>query len=92
MCAGRPSSTGRPACHPTAVYHTPPGACGTQVGVAVTPKRNVRMGPLWDLCAQAATDHGETMTAFVERALEAELRRVNTQALCAEVATTRPAE
>lgn len=55
-------------------------------GMAVTPKRNVRMGATWDLCAQAAADHGETMTAFVERALEAELRRVNTADLKAECA------
>jgi hypothetical protein len=41
----------------------------------VTPKRNIRLGAVWDEAAAAAEQDGETMTAFVDRALRAELRR-----------------
>lgn len=41
----------------------------------ITPKRNIRLGTTWDEAAAAAAEDGETMTAFVDRALRAELRR-----------------
>ena len=36
----------------------------------VTPKRNIRVGQIWDDAALIAASRGETMTAVVERALE----------------------
>ncbi len=41
----------------------------------ITPKRNVRIGPLWDDCEAQARDDDETMTAFVVEALTRELAR-----------------
>lgn len=37
----------------------------------VTPKRNIRVGAIWDEAAEIAAERGESMTAVVE----AELRR-----------------
>ncbi len=36
----------------------------------VTPKRNIRVGQVWDDAAALAKARGETMTAVVERALK----------------------
>ena len=36
----------------------------------VTPKRNIRVGTIWDTAAEIAASRGETMTAVVERALQ----------------------
>jgi hypothetical protein len=36
----------------------------------VTPKRNIRVGGIWDEAAEIAATRGETMTAVVERALQ----------------------
>jgi hypothetical protein len=36
----------------------------------VTPKRNIRVGQVWDDAAALAAARGETMTAVVERALK----------------------
>ena len=36
----------------------------------VTPKRNIRVGQIWDDAARIAADRGETMTAVIERALQ----------------------
>ncbi len=36
----------------------------------VTPKRNIRVGQIWDDAAALAAARGETMTAVVERALK----------------------
>ena len=36
----------------------------------VTPKRNIRVGRIWDDAAAVAAERGETMTAVVARALE----------------------
>ena len=41
-----------------------------------TPKRYVRMGPLWDDAAALAHDQGETMTSLVERAIRREVERL----------------
>ncbi|WP_427422639.1 hypothetical protein [Lysinibacillus fusiformis] len=41
-----------------------------------TPKRYIRAGQIWEDCAQLAENRGETMTAFVLRALENEKERV----------------
>ena len=35
----------------------------------VTPKRNIRVGEIWDQAAELAAARGETMTAVIERAL-----------------------
>lgn len=35
----------------------------------VTPKRNIRIGQVWDDVAELASANGETMTALVERLL-----------------------
>lgn len=35
-----------------------------------TPKRNIRIGPVWDEAAAIAAERSETMTAVVERALQ----------------------
>lgn len=43
----------------------PPGT-----GKGVTPKRNIRVGQVWDDAAALAAARGETMTAVVERALK----------------------
>lgn len=40
-----------------------------------TPKRYARVGPLWDRCVALAGQRGETMTAFLIRALEREEER-----------------
>lgn len=40
------------------------------------PARHARIGAVWDEAIAVATERGETMTAFVERALERELRRL----------------
>ena len=36
----------------------------------VTPKRNIRVGQVWDEAAAIAAARGETMTAVIERALQ----------------------
>lgn len=36
----------------------------------VTPKRNIRVGQVWDDAAAIAAERGETMTAVVARALQ----------------------
>jgi len=41
-----------------------------------TPKRYIRAGQVWDDAAALAHAQGETMTAFVIRALEREIRRL----------------
>ena len=41
-----------------------------------TPVRTVRIGSVWDRCAELAAERGEKMTALVERALIAEERRL----------------
>lgn len=35
----------------------------------VTPKRNIRIGPIWDEAAAIAARRGETMTAVIDAAL-----------------------
>ncbi len=35
-----------------------------------TPKRNIRVGDIWDRCANLAAEDGETMTTLVTRLLE----------------------
>lgn len=37
----------------------------------VTPKRNIRIGAVWDEVAAYAAEDGETMTAVIERLLAA---------------------
>jgi hypothetical protein len=44
-----------------------------------TPKRNVRIGPLWDRAAELAKARGMKMTAFVEEALRREVARIERQ-------------
>jgi hypothetical protein len=41
----------------------------------VTPKRNIRVGQVWDDAAAIAAQRGETMTAVVERALRSYVAR-----------------
>jgi hypothetical protein len=41
----------------------------------VTPKRNIRVGKIWDEAAGLAAADGETMTALVERLLQRYVRR-----------------
>lgn len=41
----------------------------------VTPKRNIRVGPVWDEAAAIAARRGETMTAVVEAALRRYVQR-----------------
>lgn len=41
----------------------------------VTPKRNIRIGKIWDEAAAIAADRGETMTAVIERALHGYVKR-----------------
>jgi hypothetical protein len=36
----------------------------------ITPKRNIRVGKVWNEAAQIAANRGETMTSVVERALQ----------------------
>jgi hypothetical protein len=42
----------------------------------ITPKRYLRAGPIWDEATALAEQRGETMTAFVLRAIEHEMARV----------------
>lgn len=44
-----------------------------------TPQRKVRIGKLWESCAELAAEQGITMTEFVERALRREHQRVERQ-------------
>lgn len=46
-----------------------------------TPKRYARVGALWDRCVALADQRGETMTAFLIRALEREEKRLIRQRL-----------
>lgn len=46
-----------------------PKHAGGRPATGETPKRNIRMGHVWDDAAAIAADNGETMTAYVERAL-----------------------
>lgn len=48
-----------------------PKHAGGRPATGQTPKRNVRLGATWDESAALAADNGETMTAYVERALQA---------------------
>jgi hypothetical protein len=41
----------------------------------VTPKRNIRVGQVWDDAAALAAARGETMTTVVERALQHYVKR-----------------
>ncbi len=41
----------------------------------VTPKRNIRVGPVWDEAAAIAAAHGESMTELVTRLLQNYARR-----------------
>ncbi len=41
----------------------------------VTPKRNIRVGDIWDQAAAIAERRGETMTEIVVPVIERELRR-----------------
>lgn len=41
-----------------------------------TPKRYIRAGHVWDEAVELAESRNETMTAFVVRAIEREIRRV----------------
>jgi hypothetical protein len=41
----------------------------------VTPKRNIRVGAVWDEAAAIAARRGETMTAVVEAALRRYVQR-----------------
>jgi hypothetical protein len=41
----------------------------------VTPKRNIRIGEVWDQAADLARARGESMTAVVERALKHYVQR-----------------
>lgn len=50
----------------------------------VTPVRKIRAGRIWDEAAELALANGETMTALVLRAIEAEVRRLRRQAKQAE--------
>lgn len=43
---------------------------GRPVTTGVTPKRNIRVGQVWDDVAAIAETDGETMTAIVTRLLE----------------------
>lgn len=40
-----------------------------------TPKRYIRAGQIWDDASELASQRGETMTAFVLRAIENEMQR-----------------
>ncbi len=43
---------------------------GRPVTTGTTPKRNIRVGVVWDEVAEIAKANGETMTAVVVRLLE----------------------
>lgn len=45
-----------------------------------TPKRYIRAGHLWDEAVELAESRNETMTAFVVRAIEREIKRVKREA------------
>lgn len=45
-----------------------------------TPKRYIRAGHVWDEAAELAESRDETMTAFVVRAIEREIKRVKREA------------
>ena len=53
-----------------------------------TPKRNIRVGKIWDEC-EAATAEGETMTAFVITAITRELAIRQRQKRAAQVLALR---
>lgn len=53
---------------------------GRPVTTGKTPKRNLRVGELWDEAAAVAEGRGETMTALVIRAVERELERIRREA------------
>jgi len=42
---------------------------GRPVTTGVTPKRNIRVGDVWDRCAELAAADSETMTTLVTRLL-----------------------
>ena len=42
----------------------------------VTPKRNIRIGAIWDEAAELARERDETMTTLVARAIEREIKRL----------------
>jgi hypothetical protein len=54
----------------------------------VTPKRNIRVGHIWDQAAAIAEARGETMTAVIERALHSYVNRNRSiaEALAADTA------
>ena len=41
-----------------------------------TPKRYLRVGPLWDEAAALAVERKESMTTLVKRAIDREVRRL----------------
>lgn len=47
---------------------------GRPVTTGTTPKRNIRVGTVWDQAAQLAAADGETMTAVVTRLLHEYVR------------------
>lgn len=48
---------------------------GRPVTTGTTPKRNIRIGTVWDEAAAIAAGRGETMTSVVEDALRRYVRR-----------------
>lgn len=50
----------------------PPGRPPT----GVTPKRNIRVGDVWDEVEALVAAHGESMTDVIKRLLAAELKRL----------------
>lgn len=42
----------------------------------ITPKRNIRVGAIWDEAEKVAKRRQETMTVFVIRAIEREVQRI----------------
>lgn len=62
----------------------PPKRRGGRPATGQTPVRTLRLGGVWDRCAELAAERGEKMTALVERALIAEERRLKRAAERAE--------
>lgn len=57
-----------------------------------TPKRYIRAGHVWDEATELAESRNETMTAFVVRAIEREVRRVKREASREGIAPTPPSD
>lgn len=58
------------------VEDTQPKNKGGRPATGETPKRYIRAGQIWDDATAVAERRGETMTALVLRAIEAELLRL----------------